>query len=178
MADRFHGVAKGEIGVLWCRFRDNEDGYGGVCDLFLRKMTEGCALVLRRDHKRSKNGAIWAGLLLTLLGLPLTGCVHRYRIAPMTAAGVASTSSQPVHTTIWGLSEQVVRPGDCHGSGKPEDCHETIKLGDCHGNGMAEVILSRTFGQRFISVLSLGFYDPATMEWRCSKDSYSQSPLF
>src|ERR1700737_4112696 len=99
-------------------------------------------------------------LVLTFICSSLTGCIHRFRIAPPTAAPVASTSSRPVHTSLWGLKEPIVKPANCT------------------GNGLAEVITSRRFGQRFVSVVSLGFHDQVTIEWRCAKDSYSQAPPF
>ena len=67
--------------------------------------------------------------------------------------------SLPVSATVNGLEEPVISA-------------------DCGGNGAAEVIVSRNFGQRFLSVASLGFYDPVTMQWKCGKDSYITAEPF
>jgi hypothetical protein len=102
---------------------------------------------------------IRTALLLGLLCWPISGCVHRFRIDPVDSAPTAMFQSLPVSATVNGLEEPVISA-------------------DCGGNGAAEVIVSRNFGQRFLSVASLGFYDPVTMQWKCGKDSYITAEPF
>jgi hypothetical protein len=100
--------------------------------------------------------AFWVGLLFW----PISGCVHRFRIDPVDSAPIATFKSLNVSATVNGLFEPIVNASDCS------------------GNGAAEVIVSRNFGQRFVSVTSLGFYDPVTMQWKCAKDSYTTAEPF
>ena len=97
-------------------------------------------------------------LIATICGM-MSGCVHRFRVAPPAAAPEVTVFSQRTHTSFGGLKEFPVKP-------------------DCNGNGLAEVITSRSFGQRFASVISFGFYDPVTIQWLCSKDSCAGAPPF
>jgi hypothetical protein len=65
-----------------------------------------------------------------------------------------------VHTAEAGASEPVIGPLNCT------------------GNGVAEVIISRSFSQRLGSILTLGIYDPVTISWKCAKDSYVTATPF
>jgi hypothetical protein len=102
---------------------------------------------------------IGKALLLGIACWPISGCVHRFRINPVDSAPMAESKSLHISATGNGFSEPVV------------NAH-------CSGNGVAEVIVSRNFGQRFLSVASLGFYDPVMMQWKCAKDSYVTAEPF
>jgi hypothetical protein len=113
---------------------------------------------------------IASALLLGLMCWLLTGCAHRFRVDPVDSAPMATAASPAeahttfqgyrVHATFQGYDEPVIKPIDCA------------------GNGAAEIITSRNFGQRIVSVASLGLYDPVTIEWKCAKDSYATSVPF
>lgn len=110
---------------------------------------------------RSRHTGITSALLLSLMSWPLTGCAHRFRVDPVESAPmVTATTPEKVHATLQGYKEPVIHPIDCA------------------GNGVAEVIMSRNFGQRLTSVASLGVFDPVTIEWKCAKDSYATSAPF
>lgn len=125
------------------------------------------ALALQRDRGRQdyrpKIGLIaklLAILMVPALLSPLVGCTHRFRIDPVGAAAMAAPRSLPVSAIGNGLQEPV------------------ISAHDCAGNGLAEVIVSRKFRQRVLSVASLGLYDPVTMQWKCAKDTYTTADPF
>jgi hypothetical protein len=113
---------------------------------------------------------IASALLLGVLCWPLTACAHRFRVDPVDSAPMATTSlPAKVHSTFQGYKAH----SSLQGLNEP-----IIKPIDCAGNGAAEVITSRNFGQRLVSVASLGFYDPVTIELKCAKDSYLTSAPF
>lgn len=92
---------------------------------------------------------------MTVFACLCTGCRHEFRINPAYAAPAAMPMQTTVHTSpkIW--NGPVVSPENCT------------------GNGLAEVVVSRSFLQRLSSVVTLGLYDPVTISWRCGKDSYA-----
>lgn len=61
---------------------------------------------------------------------------------------------------VWGLNQTNLDPSDCL------------------GNGLAEVRVSTNLGFEMISVLSLGFFQPITVEWRCAKEPQSSGNDF
>jgi hypothetical protein len=49
---------------------------------------------------------------------------------------------------------------------------------DCLGEGLAEVRASTNIGFELISVLTLGYFQPITIEWRCAKQAQPASKDF
>jgi hypothetical protein len=50
---------------------------------------------------------------------------------------------------------------------------ENIRPADCVGNGFAEVRVSTNLAFALISVASLGFAQPITIQWKCAKPEQS-----
>ena len=123
----------------------------------MERMTAVCEMALQIANSRRMR--MTSLFFLGLMSWPLAGCAHRFRVDPVDSAPLSTaTTPEKVHPT--GSTEPVINPIDCA------------------GNGVAEVIVSRNFGQRLGFFVSLGFYDPVTVEWKCAKDSYATSPPF
>jgi hypothetical protein len=98
--------------------------------------------------------------VLSFLACLCSGCMHEFRVDPAYAAPASTPMQTTVHTAAVGLSEPVVSPLNCT------------------GNGVAEVVVSRSFRQRLTSISTLGIDDPMTIAWKCAKDSYSTAKPF
>jgi len=104
---------------------------------------------LRRRPAASVGGLL---RLAPLLGaLMASGCYH-YRAAPPDLVPSTEPESRTVWSYAWGLVQQNVQPPSCQGV------------------GLSEVTVSTNFGFTLLTVLTLGFVSPATVEWRCAKD--------
>ena len=76
-------------------------------------------------------------------------------LAPDDAYAVSSAATTVERRTIWvpwwGLNQRNIDPANCLGA------------------GIAEVRVSTNLGYAIVSVLTLGFFQPLTVEWRCAK---------
>ena len=80
-----------------------------------------------------------------------SGCYH-YRVTPARSAHADDGHSVTQHALAWGL----IQPS----AEKPE----------CQGNGAAEVTVNTNFGYVLIGAVTLGFWLPVEVEWKCAKD--------
>jgi hypothetical protein len=74
-------------------------------------------------------------------------------IAHTAASPATDFQKRTVWILFWGWNQENIRPFDCY------------------GNGLAEVRVSTNLGYAFISVLTLGFVQPLTIEWECAKQT-------
>jgi len=80
------------------------------------------------------------------------GCYH-YRVAPPKTAPATEPMHETVWSLVWGLSQEEVQPPNCP-----------------PGTGVAEATVSSNFAFALLTIVSLGFAAPASVEWRCGKD--------
>ncbi len=92
-------------------------------------------------------------VLLVPFIAPLAGCYHNRISLPDKWAPATEVHRKTVWSFFWGAEQQNIYPNECQ------------------GEGLAEVTVSRNFGDLVISVLSLGMASPVTIEWTCSKCS-------
>ncbi|HEX6765910.1 MAG TPA: hypothetical protein VF103_10545 [Polyangiaceae bacterium] len=92
----------------------------------------------------------FTGLLL-MTALAASGCYH-YRVTPANSVPADDGHSTTQHAIAWGL----VQP--------------RAEAPNCQGNGAAEFTAHTNFGFVLLSVVTLGFWVPVTVEWKCSKD--------
>ena len=92
-------------------------------------------------------------LLLVFSG----GCYHYYVAAPQVdpATEWKPPSRKVVHSLAWGLAN------------KP---HTAVARGCEDSNALDQVKVSSNLGYTLITVLTLGFWSPVEVEWRCSKE--------
>ncbi len=90
-------------------------------------------------------------LLLPIFGLALTSCYH-YRVTPVNAAPADDGHSVTKHSLAWGLVQ------------------ESAAEPNCQDNGAAEVVATGNVGYALIAVVTLGFWMPMDVEWKCAKD--------
>jgi len=86
---------------------------------------------------------IISGLLL------LEGCYHVRVNAPGEPA--TEYNKTTVHSIAWGLVQENLIPDDCL------------------SGALDEVRVSTNFGYSLINVITLGFWKPMDIEWRCAK---------
>ena len=91
-----------------------------------------------------------SGLLLAT-ALATSGCYH-YRVAPVRSVPADDGHSATQHSIAWGLVQSRAE--------EPE----------CQGNGAAEVAAHTNLGYVLLSVVTLGFWVPLELEWKCAKD--------
>jgi hypothetical protein len=92
-------------------------------------------------------------LLLSLI-IFLPGC-YSFKVGTHAQAG-AGGGSVKAAAYFWGLAKspkQITTPA-CDSLG---------------AYGVSEVKIKKNFGQTIMSLLTLGIYSPATIEWKCSK---------
>ena len=80
-----------------------------------------------------------------------SGCYH-YRVAPARSVPADDGHSTTQHSIVWGLVQSSAE--------QPE----------CQGNGAAEVAAHTNVGYVLLSVVTLGFWVPLELEWKCAKD--------
>ena len=95
-------------------------------------------------------GSVKRTLVLSLL-LFATGCYHYRAWMPDVAAPATLPESRTLWTLAWGLVQPDVRPDNCA------------------AKALAETTVSTNLGFSLLSVATLGFVAPATVEWRCAK---------
>jgi hypothetical protein len=83
--------------------------------------------------------------------LTATGCYHARVYAPQPDPST-EYKKLTVHNIAWGLY-------------KTKDAHAT----DCLANAIDEVRVSSNFGYSLLTTVTLGFWSPIKVEWRCSK---------
>jgi hypothetical protein len=83
--------------------------------------------------------------------LALAGCYHS-RVAPIRSLPADDGHSVTEHALVWGLYQA------------------RAEQPDCQGNGVAEVTATSNLGYSLISVVTLGFWMPSELEWKCAKD--------
>lgn len=77
-------------------------------------------------------------------------------LAHTAASPATDFEKRTVWILFWGWNQQNIRPFNCY------------------GNGLAEVRVSTNLGYALISVLTLGFVQPLTIEWECAKQTQAQ----
>jgi hypothetical protein len=87
----------------------------------------------------------------------LAGCYH-YRASAVNLAPATEPQSVTVWTYAWGAVQQDVQPTDCA------------------NQALQQVEVSSNFGFALLTVVSLGFVSPATVEWRCAKSPVVPAP--
>jgi hypothetical protein len=80
-----------------------------------------------------------------------TGCYH-YR-ASVPAAPATEPKSATLWSYAWGAVQQNIQPENCV------------------ANSLQEVTVSSNFGYTLLAVVTLGFVQPAQVEWRCGKET-------
>jgi hypothetical protein len=100
------------------------------------------------------------------------GTIHRPKPASLAltvppqqaAAGAPRSGRQTIHTLGWGLVAENAVANNCADS-----------------NAMDEVRVSSNLGYHVLTVATLGFWSPTTVEWKCTKpqeQSVSSNPSF
>lgn len=84
------------------------------------------------------------------LGLAASGCAHYHVLVSQPERG-----TQPQSKVSRSAGWSAVR--------------EDVVADNCVSQSMAEVRVSRNFGQGLLSFLTLGAYQPATVTWFCAK---------
>lgn len=99
-------------------------------------------------HRQASRGV--AAALLLALG---TGCYH-YRVTAPDPAPATEPQRKTVHSLAWGLvnQPQSVRTLACEPS-----------------NALDEVRVTTHFGYTVLTALTLGFWSPLQVEWRCAR---------
>jgi hypothetical protein len=92
----------------------------------------------------SKRSLVLA-LVLVLGTAP--GCYH-YRIKDPESS-VSASGKRTVHSLAWGLIQQ------------------DTPTGNCEGKGLAEVRVTTNLGFTLLTIVTLGFWAPAQVEWQC-----------
>lgn len=95
-----------------------------------------------------------AGIRIACLMLSLIsqGCSQYARISQTDINPATHEESRTVGLPLWGFSMAYVTPMNCE------------------GNGLAEVMIERTFSDRILSFLTLSLYTPMELSWKCAKD--------
>jgi hypothetical protein len=102
----------------------------------------GCGLRVGR-----KLGVTFVSLCI----LASAGCYHTRVLAPHPDPAT-EYQSRTVNTLAWGLYKGDVQANDCSGS-----------------NALDEVRVSSNLGYNLVTTITLGFWQPLKVEWRCSK---------
>ena len=89
---------------------------------------------------------------LCVVTLLASGCAH-FRIAPEGTPPATPPQVRRVHALWWGALEPRTTPDNCH------------------GNGLSSVTVKVTAVDFFVTVITLGFRAPVTIEWTCAKTS-------
>jgi hypothetical protein len=89
-------------------------------------------------------------LCLVLPLLILAGCYHA-RVTTLNADPVTE-GSETVHVLAWGLAQPA-----------------PVTASPCASNNLDEVRVHSNFLFALVTVATLGFYMPLTVEWRCSE---------
>ncbi len=90
-------------------------------------------------------------LFITVAFLTAQGCYHTRIIASDSPA--TDYEKHTMYALAWGLVQTNVLPDSCH----------------CPSNALAEVRYSSNLGYSLITVITLGFWSPVEVEWRCAK---------
>jgi Bor protein len=85
----------------------------------------------------------------------LSSC-YSYRVATHAQAGSELSKPVTAHAFFWGLVQ------------KPAQIHTPV-CDSLQVNGMSEVTVKTNFGYALITVVTLGIWSPAKVQWRCSK---------
>jgi hypothetical protein len=97
---------------------------------------------------------LFSCLLLSLFFLP--GC-YTYRIATEAQAGAEPSKQITAHSLFWGLVQ------------KPKDYIHTPICDSLGVNGLAEITVKTNFAYSLVTVVTLGIWSPAKVQWRCGK---------
>ena len=95
-------------------------------------------------------------ILLVTVVLPLLlcqGCYH-FRIVTDENPGT-EYRKKTIHNIAWGLLVTDAVAENC--------------VGDNRGNGLDEVRVSTNLGYSLVTIITLGFWAPLEVEWRCIK---------
>jgi Bor protein len=92
---------------------------------------------------------------LFALMLVFSSC-YSYRVATHAQAGTGLSKPVTAHAFFWGLVQKPpqIRTPVC----------DSLQL-----NGMSEVTVKTNFGYALITVITLGIWSPAKVQWKCSK---------
>lgn len=100
-------------------------------------------------------------LLPVLLLVPSTGCYHYHVMSP-----AFDPATEPQHKTVhslaWGLANT---PGDVFAT----NCEPS--------NALDQVSVSSNLGYSLLTAVSLGFWAPLRVEWRCAKPSQEEGVI-
>src|ERR1700682_1399873 len=99
-------------------------------------------------------------ILVLCLMLADAGCSTNRIARPDQWAPATDVQRRTVWTFAWGAWHQDIQPNDCLGP------------------GLAEVTVKSNLGYSLISVMTLGFAVPVTIEWRCAKKSPTSADNF
>jgi hypothetical protein len=101
-------------------------------------------------------------LAATLAGcLLLSGCATHRMVVPLPVTGSESFApEQTSNATIWGNSVRPLRADRCAGT-----------------NAMSEVRARTSLGQALATVLTLGFWQPLSMDYVCAKAPTDAEPI-
>ncbi|MEE8103988.1 MAG: hypothetical protein V3T86_00470 [Planctomycetota bacterium] len=95
-------------------------------------------------------------LALATIGFAVPGCAH-YRVTSMDDDKVI-THRETKHVFFWGLMEEPV-----HLASNATDPKYACASGSLH-----EVTVTTNLGYALITVLTVGIWSPATVEWSCA----------
>jgi len=101
-------------------------------------------------------------VLIVVVFASATGCSHHRVVAQTGDPAQVSTKAQTHTQFFWGLV------------GEP-----TIYVDDCTAHALHDVEVSTTFWQGLATVITLGIWMPATVEWRCATvpETTSDAPI-
>ncbi len=80
------------------------------------------------------------------------GCYH-FRTSPKDSAPATEPQTATVWSYAWGLAQNRVE----------------VDMPSCPTRALQEVTVSSNFGFALLTIVTLGFAAPATVEWRCAK---------
>jgi hypothetical protein len=82
----------------------------------------------------------------------LAGCYHYHVVAP-----AFDPATEPQHRTVHAIAWGLVN-------------HPALtRAADCQSNALDEVHVRNNLGYTLLTVVTLGFWAPMEVEWRCSK---------
>jgi hypothetical protein len=85
-----------------------------------------------------------------------SGCAH-FRVAPDGLNPSTAEQKRHVNAFVWGALEPRVAPPNCE------------------GNGLASVTVKTSLVDALVTVVTIGFWTPMTVEWTCAKDPGAQA---
>ena len=105
--------------------------------------------------------------LVTLVSLACwatgLGC-YRYHLLVPEPDPIVTACQRTVHALAWGLITHDTRSTHCEGA-VPDSVASACR----QSNAIDQVRVSSNFGYTLLTIVTLGFWAPTTLEWHCAK---------